>query len=64
MKFKEGQFVIYEGFNKLMIGKIKSIKDNNSAYVWYHIGDTAALTNLNLLKPIINDYCIEELIKK
>lgn len=63
INFKEGQFVIYGGFNKLMIGKIKSIKDNK-AFVYYHTGDTAALTDLNLLKPIMNAYCIEELLKK
>lgn len=55
--------MIYEDFEKPMIGKIKSIKGNR-AFVYYHTGDTAALTDLKLLKPIINDYCIEELLKK
>ncbi len=63
MNFKKGQFVIYGGFERPMIGKIKSIK-NNHAFVYYHTGDTAALTDLKLLMPIINDFCIEELLKK
>ena len=61
--FKEGQLVIYKGANGCEIGKIKRIK-GRKAYVYYHTGDTAALTDFNLLKPIINDYCIKELLKK
>lgn len=57
-EFKEGQLVIYKGANGYEIGKIKRIKNYNQAYVWYHSGDTAALTDFDLIKPIINDYCI------
>ena len=64
MNFKEGQLVIYKGIYGYEVGKIKRIKDDESAFVWYHGGDTAALTNFTLLSPIINDYCIDELIKK
>lgn len=63
--FKKGQLVLYEGTFGFEVGKIKKIlKNNRRAYVWYHEGDTAALTDLKLLNPIINDYCIEELMKK
>lgn len=57
--FKERQLIIY----KNMIGKIKKIR-NHEAFIWFHAGDTAALTNLDDCIPIINDYCIEELLKK
>lgn len=63
-EFKEGQLVLYKGVNGREIGKIKRITNNNQAFVWYHSGDTAALTDLDLLQPIINDYCIQDLIDK
>ena len=63
-EFKEGQLVIYKGANGYEIGKIKRIKNYNQAYVWYHGGDTAALTDLKLLNPIVNDYCIRDLLDK
>ena len=63
-EFKEGQLVLYEGTFGFEIGKIKRLKGKSRAYVWYHSGDTAALTDLKLLNPIVNDYCIEDLIKK
>ena len=62
--FKEGQLVIYKGANGYEIGKIKRIKNDNQAYIWYHSGDTAALTDFDLIKPIINDYCIQDLLNK
>lgn len=63
-EFKEGQLVLYEGTFGFEIGKIKKLKGKRRAYVWYHSGDTAALIDLKLLNPIVNDYCIEDLIKK
>ena len=64
MDFQKGQIVIYKGSNGYELGKIKKIKDNNSAWVWYHSGDTAALTDFDLIKPLINDYCISDIINK
>lgn len=63
-EFKKGQLVIYKGANGHEIGKIKRIKDGKSAFIWYHSGDTAALTDFDLISPIINDYCIQDLINK
>ena len=63
-KFKEGQLVLYEGTFGFEIGKIKKLKGKRRAYVWYHSGDTAALTDLKLLNPIVNDYCIRDLLDK
>ncbi len=63
-EFKEGQLVIYKGVNGFEIGKIKIIKNYNQAYIWYHSGDTAALTDFDFIEPIINDYCIQDLLNK
>lgn len=63
-EFKEGQVVLFKGSNWYEIGKIKSLKNNNQAFVWFNSGDTAALTDLGLLQPIDNDYCIQDLINK
>ena len=64
MKYKEGQLVVYKGSNGYEIGKIKKIKDNKSAWIWYHSGDTAALTDFRFIGPLFNDYCLEDIIKK
>ena len=64
MDFQKGQLVIYKGSNGYELGKIKKIKDNKPAWIWYHSGDTAALTDFDLIEPLINDYCIKDLIKK
>lgn len=64
MKYKEGQLIIYQNGDRYEVGKIKRFKDKNSAFIWYYQGDTAALTDLDLIKPIINEYAIQELINK
>lgn len=51
MKFKKGDLIVY----KNMIGKIKRI-NGSKAFIWFHTGDTAALTNL--------DDCIQDLLNK
>ena len=63
-EFKKGQLVLYEGTFGFEIGKIKKLKGKRRAYVWYHSGDTAALTDLKLLKPILNYYCIQDILNK
>jgi len=75
VKFKEGQIVIYTKGDKYQIGKIKSLNETH-AFVWYHGGDTAARTDLTMLipiddvseinkfSPIINGYCMEEILAK
>lgn len=57
--FKVGQYVIYKNGNSYQIGKIKSLS-KDSAFVYYHSGNTAAKTPYDLLHPITNDYCIEK----
>lgn len=57
MDWKVGQLVIYQNEDIVEIGKIKSMKEH-WAFVNYHSGETAAMTDYKFLKPIINDYCI------
>lgn len=64
MKYKKGQLVVFKRPDGYSIGKIKKIKDNKSAWIWYHSGDTAALTDLSLIYPLFNDYCIEDILNK
>lgn len=65
VEFKEGQLIVYKGSNGYEIGKIKKIKDGKSAWIWYHSGDTAELTDLeNFVYPINNDYCVVDLLIK
>ena len=59
MEFKEGQLIVYKGSNGYEIGKIKRIKNDNQAFIWYQSGDTAALTSFDLISHSINDYCIQ-----
>lgn len=64
MQFKEGQLVVYKGSNGYEIGRIKKVKDKTSAWIWYHSGDTAALTDFSLISPLLNDYCLEYILNK
>lgn len=61
MNFKEGQLIIY----KNMIGKIKRIREeDHHGFIWFNTGDTASLVNLDFVFPVLNDYCIQELLNK
>lgn len=52
--FKVGQLIFYKNGNRVQIGKIKSLKEHG-AYVFYHGGSTAALTNYRDMLPIVNE---------
>jgi hypothetical protein len=58
-EFQTGQLVIYKKGETLQIGKVKSLQ-GDAAFVWYHEGDTAALTPLECLYPLENAYVIEK----
>lgn len=65
-QYKEGMLVAYMpkdsdgNIYKIEIGKIKKLCDDG-AFVWYHIGDTAAKTNYSDLYKIDNEYAINNL---
>jgi hypothetical protein len=62
-EFKAGQLVIYKMGDDCEIGKIKRIcDDGESAFVWYHSGETSAKTKLSDLSPIKNSKYIMETI--
>lgn len=58
-KFMEGQIVVYKNpaTYDCEIGKIKRLCDDG-AFVWYHMGETAAKTRYEDLYPISNEHCI------
>lgn len=58
---KAGDLVVYIKGKAAEIGKIKLITPGGLwAAVWFHTGETAAMTRLNELKPLINSYVITE----
>ena len=57
MEYKVGQLIIYKNNERVEIGMITELK-NDGAFIFYHSGETAAFTNYNLIKAIINDNCI------
>lgn len=78
MNIEAGQLVVYDPGYKIELGKVKRMNDLNpdTAYVWYHEGDTAVCTNVSKLYPISletayemrdifeNAYAFEEIIHK
>lgn len=63
--FKEGDLIVYIKPDGCEIGKIKRIREeDHHGFVWFNAGDTASLVNLDFVFPVLNDYCIEELLKK
>ena len=56
---KSGDYVIYlNGATTCQLGRIKRTTERG-AFVYYHEGDTAALTPYDRLIPISNDYTIK-----
>ena len=57
MEYKEGQLIIYKKGDKFEVGKIKTLRDTGAS-VYYHSGETSAVTSYRNMYPIENDYCI------
>lgn len=55
-KYKVGDLVLYQNGDRFELGIIKKKRDEESFWVWYHTGDTAALTHIRNLHKIINEY--------
>ena len=64
-KFKQGELVLYQNGSKFELGVVKEVvslgshEENKIAYgyrVWYHMGETTALTDETLLHKIQNAY--------
>lgn len=73
-KFRVGQVVVYVNGDTYELGVIKSIVMNNpnapvgeetySYRVWYHTGETTALTNEHNLHYLVNEYAFTITRKK
>jgi len=61
MNYKVGQLIIYNNNGFIEIGKIKTLK-NGGAFIYYHSGETAAMTSYDDIYAIENDNCITETI--
>lgn len=65
MNFKEGDLIVYIKPDGCEIGKIKRIREeDHHGFIWFNTGDTASLVNLDFVFPVLNDYCIQELLNK
>lgn len=63
--FKEGDLIVYIKPDGCEIGKIKRIREeDHHGFIWFNTGDTASLVNLDFVFPVLNDYCIQELLNK
>ena len=54
-KFNIGEVVLYQNGERFELGVVKEVLDNKYR-VWYHTGDTTALTNEEHLHKIENAY--------
>jgi len=59
-EFKPGDLFIYRNGDQYQIGKVKRIKDDTHCRCWYHEGETAASTSVDVMHKISNDFCIKE----
>ncbi len=59
-EFKPGDLFIYRNGDQYQIGKVKRIKDDTHCWCWYHEGETAASTSVDVMHKISNDFCIKE----
>jgi hypothetical protein len=65
-KFQVGQTVLYINGDEYELGIIKELVPTNDAYkyrVWYHTGDTTAVTDECLLHEIKNEYAFRVIRK-
>lgn len=55
MKPEPNDIIVYNNGYEVKIGKVKRVAPNG-AFVWYHSGDTAALTSFEHISPVQNAY--------
>lgn len=55
--FKEDELIIYQNGDRFEIGRIKRVTERG-AFVYYHSGDTAAMTPFDCMHKLQNAYCI------
>lgn len=66
--FENGEIILYQNGEQYEIGIIKERYDNSEGKecyrVYYHLGDTSALTNATDMKKINNAFMLPEMLKK
>lgn len=67
-KFEIGEYVIYQNGDCCEFGIVKerlSAEHGKEAYrVWYHVGDTTAVTDVEFLSKLVNASSIIAMIDK
>lgn len=53
---KVNDIIIYQNGDTFELGIIKEVLENNKYRIWYHTGDTTAVTDINNIHPIMNAY--------
>jgi hypothetical protein len=56
--------IIYQNGDNFELGIIKEVLENNKYRIWYHTGDTTAVTDINNIHPIMNAYAFTILRKQ
>jgi len=58
--FKPGEVVLYQNGDKFELGVVKRLGNMPDTYfVWYHMGDTTACTDVRNLHKITNSYAFK-----
>ena len=60
LKLCKGQYILYKNQDRYELGRVKEVRNNNTAFVCYHSGDTAALTSFDDIILLANDKVIVE----
>lgn len=50
MEYAIGDMITYQNGERFEVGTIKKIRDDETVFVWYTTGDTAAATNVSDIK--------------
>lgn len=61
---KVNDIIIYRNGDNFELGIIKEVLENNKYRIWYHTGDTTAVTDINNIYPIMNAYAFTILRKQ
>ncbi|ETU35167.1 hypothetical protein [Enterococcus faecalis] len=66
--FENGEIILYQNGERYEVGIVKERHDNyeeiESYRVYYHSGDTTALTNATDMKKISNESMLPEMFKR
>lgn len=61
---KVNDIIIYQNGDNFELGIIKEVLNDNKYRIWYHTGDTTAVTDIHNIHPIMNAYAFTILRKQ